>query len=238
LQRRFHRDLGKGNSFRVDPQNEGHAAKMESILTDRDMNLTLRCQKNALNGDIIMFATSTREVSSHYATRSSRYSLMPSRYICLCFGFVTITGCATVPHRETNSPAFSGTFDAMHQPGQVLRCRSVTPPSGAPAGAVALEFEDGVELVDDRLITAVYDSTGDPLSLQMLATENRDSRPLWHAITVAYPTAHSEQGVQIVRPANSAPAAGQESEDLSAGTLGKARTLSNWLWNHRCRTAG
>lgn len=149
-----------------------------------------------------------------------------------------IVGCATAPQKATKPAAPSGTFDAMRQPGQVLRCRSVTPPKGAPTSAVAFEFEDGVELVDDRLITAVYDSTGDPLALYMIATENRDSRPMWHEITVGYPTANSAQGVQIVHPANSPPAAGQGSGDLSADTLAKARTLSAWLWNHRCRAAG
>jgi len=179
-----------------------------------------------------MSATRTRVVSSRSMMRSQ------ARYILFCVWFVTINGRATVPHRQAGSSAPSETFDAMRQPGQVVRCRSVTPPNGAPASAVAFEFVDGVELVDDRVITAVYDSTGDPLALLMLATENRDNRPLWHSITVAYPTAHSQQGVQIVRTANTVLTAGQQPEDLSADTLAKARTLSNWLWNHRCRAGG
>jgi len=166
-----------------------------------------------------------------------------------CLLLAAIGVCATAPLSAraqvapsatvdaTKQAAPSGSFDAMRQPGQVLRCRSVTAPSGAPAGTVALEFEDGVDLVDDRQITAVYDSTGDPLALQMIATEKRDGRPLWHTIVVAYPTPHSEQGVQYASAAGSAPAAGQQPEDLSADTLARARTLSKWLWNHRCRAA-
>jgi hypothetical protein len=146
-----------------------------------------------------------------------------------------LAGNPRAAQSQAQSTGPTASFDAMRLPGQQLRCTIVSPPNGAPAGAKAFDFGDGVDLVNDRTITVVYDSTGDPLALQMLATEVRDSRPLWHALVVAYPTSHSEQGFEMIGPAGLVPSSAQQ--DLSKDTLTKARALSTWLWNHQCRKA-
>jgi hypothetical protein len=103
---------------------------------------------------------------------------------------------------------------------------------------VAFDFDDGVELVDDRAISTVHDSVGEPLMLSMLATEKSGGRALWHTIVVAFSTSQPDEGLEVIRPAGTPATGFQRNQQLSAASLAKARTLSKWLWNHRCRHMG
>lgn len=90
-------------------------------------------------------------------------------------------------------------------------------------------------MAPDRQIDAVYDSSGGPLMLKIVADELRDGSHFGHGVVVTYPTPQSQEGIDVVIPIGGPHNGEAEHRDLSEEELKKARTLSTWLWNHRCQ---
>lgn len=147
---------------------------------------------------------------------------------CLLFlVLATNAGCARVQHGRP--------FDPLGAPTGPLLCRSETLPATAPPGSVAFQFENGTELINDRLIGAVYDSLGLPLVLFMTATEKpADGRPIMHALTAAFPIGKPATGFQLVSRPGDDTRTDPPRETLSPTMIGESRSLMVWLWNHRC----
>jgi len=184
-----------------------------------------------------------RVANSTHFSRSSGSVTERWRYSAGAIAALILWAAALQAQR---SPAASSApFDPLRQPGQTLMCRYVPPPEGAPMGTVALQFNDGellnhpiaggTAIAPDRQIDAVYDSTGGPLTLRIVAREKRDTVEFGHGIVVTYPTPQSEQGIEVVIPIGVPRKGDPEHRDLSAEELKRVRWLSGWLWNHRCQ---
>jgi hypothetical protein len=139
----------------------------------------------------------------------------------------TSAGCAST---QLGKP-----FSPLGVPTGALLCRSVPLPLTVPPGHVAFEFEDGTEMVNDRLMSLLYDSVGVPRLLVMLATEQSGyGRPIRHVVSVSFEPGKPGRGFTLITPPGSENSTDLPREALSSAMLEESRNLMVWLWNHRC----
>ena len=99
---------------------------------------------------------------------------------------------------------------------------------------LGFQFEDGVLMVNDRLISAVYDSLGRPVLEVTTATQlSPDGRPTMRVFSVSFPIDSAAHGFRVLHPETD----DRATEPLSAESISKARELALWLWRHRCTGA-
>lgn len=140
------------------------------------------------------------------------------------------SGCASV--QVANTP-LAEAFDPLGLPTSALLCHVLTLPNKAPPHSIGFQFEDGTLLINDRLISAVYDSVGNPMLLIMNATEKpRTGEPIMHSVSVSFPTGEAGTGFQFVNPRDEMSQSNHE--PLSPAMVKEAQNLAVWLWNHRC----
>jgi hypothetical protein len=152
--------------------------------------------------------------------------ILECRKVLILFLLVD-TGCATA---QSVKP-----FDPLGLPTSTLLCRPLPSPQTLRHGTRAFQFEDGVLLVDDRLMSAVYDSVGNPLLLVMTATSRvGDTQPTMHELSVSFPADGPAEGFQLVRAPSAGDAIEPKREVLSPGMIAESRSLAVWLWDHRC----
>lgn len=128
-------------------------------------------------------------------------------------------------------------FDPMAVPGGELHCRSLVLPASAPPGSVGLQFEDGVLKVNDRLVSAVYDSSGAPRLLVITATDTTGGKPIMRVFSVSFPTEGAPTGFQIIQPQSGDATDRSGPQPLQNAMLTNADTLARWFWQHRCRSS-
>jgi hypothetical protein len=125
--------------------------------------------------------------------------------------------------------------DPVALPGLKFSCRILSL-SGLPLhGAVGFQFEDGALLVNDRLISAVYDSLGNPLLLVITGTDSTRGAPgTVRGISVSFPAGEPAVGFQVVEVTTTSVRSETKREPLSRPMLAESRKLAKWLWGHRC----
>jgi hypothetical protein len=143
---------------------------------------------------------------------------------------LTNSGCATVQLASTH---LAEPFDPLGLPTSALLCHVLTLPNKAPPNSIGFQFQDGTLLINDRLISAVYDSVGNPMLLIMNATEKPVvGDAIMHSVSVSFPKGEPGIGFQFVNPRDDT--IKSQHEPLSPSMIKEAQNLAAWLWNHRC----
>lgn len=159
---------------------------------------------------------------------------------------VAAVALATVGTGEAAAQT-SQPFDAFRLPGSGLECNVRAPSTDDPhPSSFLLEFSEGEELIDERLIDVGYDSTGAPLWLMMLADESLGSgtgdgkeeagwRVMMHGYFVRFGPGASVAGFHKpgLRTRDPRPAVAGGTA-LSPEAIARARSLASWLWHNRC----
>jgi hypothetical protein len=126
-------------------------------------------------------------------------------------------------------------FDPLGVPTGTVRCRPLPLPATAPPSSVGFQLEDGTLLINDRLISAVYDSLGVPRLLVVTATEQlAGGHPIMHVLSASFPTSEPAMGFQLVQPLGDDGTTESPREALSSAMIAESRDLAVWLWKHRC----
>lgn len=142
------------------------------------------------------------------------------------------TACAST---RVASSQLGKPFDPLGLPTSALLCHVLALPKSAPPSSIGFQFEDGTLLVNDRLISVVYDSVGSPFLLVMNATEKLgDGQPIMHLMSVSFPSGEPAVGFQFVQSPNGGDTTAPKREPLSPAMLAESRNFAVWLWNHRC----
>ena len=147
---------------------------------------------------------------------------------------VAAASCRSNPANLSPIAAGSGSDvrDPFAIPGSTILCRRTEPPRSAPPGLIGFEFEDGRLTLEDRLIRAAYDSSGQPTMLVVTATEESiGGVHATHVLSASFPTKQPASGFRVLHPEKTYDTA---TEPLSASSLQQARELAVWLWAHRC----
>lgn len=152
--------------------------------------------------------------------------------------FVTYPAHAQVANRP---------FDPLRLPEQTLRCRVLSPDERPNHGlySVALHFEEGEDMKNDRTLEAAFDLIGSPVILVVVANEPRSPLgPITHALTFRFSAVGQSAGFQVIKdldPRSDTTRNSDHSSDgrpdpepLSAAIVAQARVLAAWLWSHRC----
>jgi len=143
--------------------------------------------------------------------------------------------CAHAQVTASPTPRSRPSSNPVGLPGLKYSCR-VLPLDGSPLdGAVGFQFADGTVPVDDRLISAVFDSVGNPLILAITATESEGTAPgTVREVSVSFPTDEPAIGFQFLEPAAENTQTETTKKPLSRQMLADSRELAVWLWKHRC----
>jgi hypothetical protein len=131
------------------------------------------------------------------------------------------------------SPALAG----LRPPDAELRCRALSLPPNTAPGSIAFQFEDGQLRVNDRLISAVYDSAGTPILLVVNATEQKGDETVMHVYSFSFPTGGGASGFEVLDPLATTATREVPREQLSIQVVEQSRTLAEWLWAHRCESS-
>jgi hypothetical protein len=163
---------------------------------------------------------------------------MPSKRLIfsLSAGLAAVAGSVDMAQAQAKLEL---TDPALRVPTMALRCRSTNPDSVAPH-TVNFRFAEGEELHDDRVIDAVFDSAGVPRHLTVMATQEVVAGQLQTSVGVYwFGSKGAVYGYQAARagatpnPGSAAPAAPTDTS-LSDTLAAQVRSLSAWLWEHRC----
>jgi hypothetical protein len=126
-------------------------------------------------------------------------------------------------------------FNPFGLPTSALLCHSLLRKPTWPQGFVIFEFEDGTLMVNDRLIDAAYDSLGTPRLLVITATEKVDGQPpIMHGFSTSFPDGKPATGFHLVNLPSGGGAPEPPREALLPTMIAESRTLSAYLWSHRC----
>lgn len=159
-----------------------------------------------------------------------------------CVAFFSLASPAWVPAQSTTG------LDPFRVLSSTSSCQSRQGSADDPGpSATVLQFSEGEELVDERILEAGYDRTGRPLWLMMLADQSvgaaaagAGSGRAWSVVMHGYFVSFTPDGAAHgfhkpgLRERDPRPVAAGVGRPLSAEATASARVLTLWLWKHRC----
>jgi hypothetical protein len=153
------------------------------------------------------------------------------RTLALLAGVACASGPSIKPQTVKQS-------DLLSPPAAAFFCRPKPLPSRAPPSAQLFEFEDRTLLVNDRLMSVVYDSVGVPLLFVMTGTEKKDgSQAVSFGLSASFPTGEAGTGFYFARPVGNDNPMEASPTPMAPEMVTEAKNLAVWLWNHRCKNA-
>jgi hypothetical protein len=160
----------------------------------------------------------------------------PMRFIRVLRLLLTVVALACQTSQATPSVAGAAASESAEGPFAIptgkLSCGPYALPRSAPPGLLGYQFHDRRLTVDERLMQAGYDSTGNPVMLVVTAPERMgDGQPATHVLSVWFPRDSPPSGFRVLHPEIRTDTT---TEPLSAAMVAQARNLAIWLWNHRC----
>lgn len=162
---------------------------------------------------------------------------MVARKLALTLSAVWAVACSKAGGVET--------FDPLSKPMTPVVCRSIPPIPGQPE-EVVLHFLDGQQREYAREIRAAYHTSGQPTSILIMASEQKDSaKSVAHFIGVNFgPNGRSGRAILDGSTAKPLLVPDSSSRIDSSWPTGlvpltdverlRVDSLSKWLWDHRC----
>lgn len=157
---------------------------------------------------------------------------------------LVVAALVFVSNPDDASGQAAGVSDPFRTPGDTTYCvvRPVTEVDTLPPAAVSLMWSDGTTVFDHREIHAVFDSSGTPIRMIILANFlGADELPAVEMVAVDFGTDSGATGVRgrKNRIGEVPPQSGRETmpalEPLAADAIADARAWAALLWASPCR---